>query len=190
MAKIRYNISVILSEAEESLKQCGIINSMKKIVFSIIATLLVLIVYFLIVSKFFSKMTDRGLFGDMFGGINALFSGLAFLGVIYAIVLQREELKLQRSELEMTRRELKKSAEAQEKSEKALSKTAKLNARAAILNYEGSLAIAKSNKKEDKKNSETYSTIYGGIGAILDDPKSLTAQGMISEIQTILEEEN
>jgi len=50
---------------------------------------------------------NRGTFGDMFGAVNALFSGLAFGGVIYAILLQRKELKLQRKELELTRGELK-----------------------------------------------------------------------------------
>lgn len=49
---------------------------------------------------------ERGSFGDMFGSINALFSGLAFLGVVYAILLQRKELSLQRGELELTRMEL------------------------------------------------------------------------------------
>ena len=42
----------------------------------------------------------------MFGGVNALFSGLAFLGVILAILLQKRELALQRQELEQTRGEL------------------------------------------------------------------------------------
>jgi hypothetical protein len=51
-------------------------------------------------------MNDRGTFGDMFGAINALFSGLAFAGVIYAILLQRIELRLQRNELSLTRQEL------------------------------------------------------------------------------------
>ncbi len=46
---------------------------------------------------------DRGLFGDMFGGINSLFSGLAFVGVICAILMQRIELKLQREELKLQR---------------------------------------------------------------------------------------
>ena len=49
----------------------------------------------------------RGTFGDMFGITNAFFSGLAFAGVIYAILLQRKELKFQREELELTRGELK-----------------------------------------------------------------------------------
>jgi len=48
---------------------------------------------------------DRGTFGDMFGSINALFSGLALAGIILTILLQRKELKLQREELRDTRRE-------------------------------------------------------------------------------------
>src|SRR5687768_14058386 len=47
----------------------------------------------------------RGQFGDMFGAVNALFSGLAFAGIIYTILLQREELEAQRKELRATRRE-------------------------------------------------------------------------------------
>ena len=49
---------------------------------------------------------DRGTFGDMFGAANALFSGLAFAGIIYAVLLQRKELQLQRQELVATRKEL------------------------------------------------------------------------------------
>lgn len=48
----------------------------------------------------------QGLFGDMFGASNALFTGLSFVGVIIAILLQRQELKLQRKELELTRKEM------------------------------------------------------------------------------------
>lgn len=49
---------------------------------------------------------DRGTFGDMFGAVNALFSGLAFATLIYTIFLQRKELSLQRQELSLTRNEL------------------------------------------------------------------------------------
>lgn len=45
--------------------------------------------------------------GDAFGAVNALFSALAFAGLVYAIVLQRRELALQRKELRATRAELK-----------------------------------------------------------------------------------
>jgi len=51
--------------------------------------------------------TIRGQFGDMFGAVNSLFSGLAFAGVIIAIVLQSRELELQRQELKLNRKELK-----------------------------------------------------------------------------------
>lgn len=50
---------------------------------------------------FFYK--DRGSFGDMFGVVNALFSGLAFAGIILTILLQKKELALQRAELKETR---------------------------------------------------------------------------------------
>jgi hypothetical protein len=47
-----------------------------------------------------------GAFGDSFGVLTALFSGLAFAGIILTILLQREELRLQRNELKLTRQEL------------------------------------------------------------------------------------
>jgi len=47
----------------------------------------------------------RGVFGDKFGAVNALFSGLAFAGLILTLILQRKELALQRDELEQTRNE-------------------------------------------------------------------------------------
>ncbi|MEG3753108.1 hypothetical protein [Psychromonas arctica] len=77
---------------------------------------------------------NRGTIGDMFGVVNALFSGFAFLGVIYAILLQRTELSLQREELTLTRGELKKSANAQEKSEIALRMQAEAMAKTAMIN--------------------------------------------------------
>jgi Putative phage abortive infection protein len=62
----------------------------------------------------------RGTFGDMFGGLNALFSGFAFVGLIYAILLQRQDLSLQRQELRATRKELAGQREEQEKQNKFL----------------------------------------------------------------------
>lgn len=51
----------------------------------------------------FDEWETCGQFGDMFGAINSLFSGLAFAGAIIAIYLQSQELNLQRKELEQTR---------------------------------------------------------------------------------------
>lgn len=59
-----------------------------------------------LVPRFYGNPEDAAAFGDMFGAVNALFSGLAFVGVVVAILLQRKELELQRKELESTRLEL------------------------------------------------------------------------------------
>ena len=57
------------------------------------------IFWFALVIEWFPGWIDeskRGAFGDSFGVVNALFSGLAFAGVIFAILLQKKELELQR----------------------------------------------------------------------------------------------
>lgn len=93
------------------------------------------------------EIFDIGVFGDSFGAINALFSGLAFVGLIFTIYLQKNELKLQRNELRLQRNELKENREqlrrtaaAQEKTEKLMirqlklsNKTAKIDALTTII---------------------------------------------------------
>ncbi|WP_142806918.1 hypothetical protein [Stenotrophomonas maltophilia] len=66
-----------------------------------------------LIFKFGSGWDTRGQFGDMFGAVNTLFSGLAFASLIFALSLQRKDLALQRTELQMTRVELERSASAQ-----------------------------------------------------------------------------
>lgn len=73
------------------------------LVFVFGAWLLTPIILLLLAGK---SLTDSGQFGDLFGSINALFSGLAFAGVIIALFYQRQELELQRQELRATRAEL------------------------------------------------------------------------------------
>ncbi len=58
------------------------------------------------INKFIDEPINQGTFGDMFGAVNALFSGLAFAGLIVTLLYQKEELKLQREELKETRNEL------------------------------------------------------------------------------------
>ncbi len=71
---------------------------------AVVVVIGILITNFYLVPKFF--LDDAGIFGDMFGGANALFSGLAFVGVIIAILLQSKELELQRKELKATTKAL------------------------------------------------------------------------------------
>ena len=67
-----------------------------------------------------SECDDRGTFGDKFGAVNALFSGLAFAGLIVTLLYQKEELKLQREELAQTREELKGQREEFEEQNKTM----------------------------------------------------------------------
>ena len=54
----------------------------------------------------FADQTSRGQLGDLFGGVNAIFSGLALAGVVTAVILQSRELELQRKEMEKSREQL------------------------------------------------------------------------------------
>lgn len=77
--------------------------------FLFLATVIVLIwgLTFLWMPYFFPDGTDgenrTGAAGDMFGGVTALFSGLAFAGLVSTLFMQRKELELQRLELRQTR---------------------------------------------------------------------------------------
>src|SRR3954452_11264836 len=65
----------------------------------------------------------RGQLGDLYGSVNALFSGLAFAGVLVTILLQRLEVRLQFEALAANQIELARTAKAQEESWAALQKT-------------------------------------------------------------------
>ncbi|MDA8871410.1 hypothetical protein N9H89_01930 [Flavobacteriaceae bacterium] len=99
--------------------------------------------------------SDRGTFGDLFGAVNALFSGLAFAGLIYTIVLQKQDLELQRKEIALNRTELKKTSKAQQHSEKALIEqveqmkiASKLNALKTLIDYYN-IQISNPNNSEE-----------------------------------------
>lgn len=61
---------------------------MKKIVVVMISILAITSIYFIMVNFFIEGWTERGQFGDMFGALNAVFSGFALVGVIYTVYLQ------------------------------------------------------------------------------------------------------
>lgn len=85
-------------------------NESKHCIVAIGAIFIILVLYGISwwgINHFIPSTNDRGLFGDKFGAVNALFSGLAFAGLIYTIILQKDELSLQREELKQTREEMK-----------------------------------------------------------------------------------
>lgn len=131
---------------------------------------------------------ERGTFGDMFGAVNALFSGFAFLGVIYAILLQRTELSLQRAELSLTRQELQKSANAQERSEKALVKQADAMEKTARINsLTASLESLEKRRKSflpisDERQRKAFVDLSAKINAITSKLDSLMDESLIDDM--------
>ena len=128
--------------------------------------------------------TTRGQIGDMFGAVNSLFSGLAFAGLLVAILMQRTELRmqrvelrLQRKELTLTRRELKRSASAQEESEKALRRQAESLKNTAAINALDTLIRVSG--EENIREVE-----LGGSGAEFKIKK----QQLVEQLESILAE--
>ncbi|EDM43180.1 hypothetical protein SCB49_11914 [unidentified eubacterium SCB49] len=79
----------------------------KKIYLTGLISVLIISLFWVLTFIFLKDLgnEERGTLGDMFGTLNALFSGLAFAGIIFTILLQRKELKYQREELQATRKE-------------------------------------------------------------------------------------
>ena len=73
-----------------------------------ILLIIISIVWFVsifVIESIYLDLNERGIFGDSFGSINSLFSGLALGGIIYTIFQQKKELSLQRLEISKTREE-------------------------------------------------------------------------------------
>lgn len=90
------------------------------IIFAFLAVVFIWWLSWDLIDKRFICPEDKGAFGDQFGAVNALFSGLAFAGLIVTLLYQKEELKLQREELAQTRGELKAQREEFEEQNKTL----------------------------------------------------------------------
>ena len=101
-------------------------SPVKWILLSILAVIGVAVGYWLVLQKLIPESQIAGQFGDAFGTINAIFSGLAFCGLLIALHMQRKELEYQREELQLTRQEMEKSTKAQEESSKQLAEQASL----------------------------------------------------------------
>jgi len=104
--------------------------------FLILAIAVVLWVgYGLVVPRLFMDWQKSSQFGDMFGGIGALFSGLALSGVVVAILMQKEELELQRDELRRSVAAQTSSSESLGKQIDVMQLSAQLNALSALLAF-------------------------------------------------------
>jgi len=98
--------------------------SLKQLIFIIIIAWIITGIVLWLVFKDWQKSAA---FGDTFGFINSLFSGLALAAIIYTIYLQKNELELQRKELKFTRKELSRTANAQEQNLKMINEQLRLS---------------------------------------------------------------
>ncbi|MDR8394446.1 hypothetical protein NC796_25090 [Aliifodinibius sp. S!AR15-10] len=96
----------------------------------------------------FDSWGTRGSFGDMFGVLSSIFTGLAFAAVIYSLYLQRKDLKI-------TQEELKQSVKAQNEQAESLRETALLNALTTLVSSYTELSLHK-NKAERRPFAEEY----------------------------------
>src|SRR4030042_5162557 len=92
-----------------------------------LGAILLQFIYGLIIFHTIRTETGRGTFGDMFGAINALFTGITLAGLIYTIYQQQKDT-------ETTREETNRSIAAQENAAEALRRQAELLHRTATLN--------------------------------------------------------
>ena len=78
-------------------------------IFAAVATAIAILIWLClpaILTGSYDTISEKGAYGDTYGTVNALFTALAFVGVITTILLQKKELTLQRQELKLTREEL------------------------------------------------------------------------------------
>lgn len=92
-----------LEESKKEIKE----EKLYLLIFLFVVVFILWLLGWFLMDTFIAKDQIRGVFGDQFGSVNALFSGFALAGIIYTIVLQKKELSLQREELEETRDEFK-----------------------------------------------------------------------------------
>ena len=72
------------------------------------------------------SLKDAALLGDSYNYANTLFSGLAFAGVILALILHTRELEMQREEIDDTQEIMERAAKSHQESQEALKETTRL----------------------------------------------------------------
>lgn len=87
-------------------------------------------VYWGFVGCFVGVPDSAGTFGDQFGGLNAIISGLAFAALYISLQLQRQDLKLQRKDLALQLKEMREARKEAEEQTQQFKEQVKIGKRA------------------------------------------------------------
>ena len=105
-------------------------------------------------------------FGDMFGAANALFSALAFAGVVYAMLMQQQELRFQFEELQESRKAMQSAADAH-----------RMTVELERLNATPLLKCIELSVKKRKDNSVQCKVTIRNCGGVAIEPHLSTIEG-------------
>jgi hypothetical protein len=134
-----------------------------------------------------TEYANVGILGDSAGAINALFSALAFCGVVIAIILQKEELGLQRKELKATNDQLQAQKEEFQTQNETLKRQRFENTFFQMMNLQQEIVnnLSFSYKTEqitttDKRKDTKSKDVFNSIENLNDPPKESTT--IVTEI--------
>jgi hypothetical protein len=130
----------------------------------------------------YGEPKEPGQFGDMFGAVNALFSGLAFGCVVYAIFLQHRGLELQQRELALQRKELALQREELKLSRMEFTAQNQILAQQLDLQREGrDPRFVANGQSSDGQRAHTFYFVNRGAPVLKVSMKSFAITGEITE---------
>ena len=136
----------------------------------------VLWVVFAAIPKFYDGGVDAtGPWGDTYGALNTLFSGLAFAAIVVTLLMQRHDLRIQQRELKLSRDMLEKQIIEARESKEHLQESARAQrmlARATALSGEAAALVEVLTLATERGNSRRIIPFdEGDINPQLDDLK-------------------
>lgn len=116
----------------------------------------VCVMFIVVMRNCYPDIAERGQFGDQFGALNALFSGLAFFGLIIALLLQSRDLTAQTKSLTLQNEALRLQIDEFKAQKDEMAKAA--NAQIEMIKVEK----VKLSMEVEKANLNFINSIYSG----------------------------
>lgn len=121
-----------------------------------------------------TELNHRGVYGDSFGSVNALFTGLAFSGIIFTILLQQREIRLQRADFKEQLNEMLESR-----------KEMKMQNRLLIVQIEAAIANTTAKAIELEAKAQELEGLYSNVRGNKPTIYSAAIEAKASEIRLI-----